>query len=149
MKTDQQNEMYEIVHSKEADKAFREALLGYDPLAFTDKGVVHSYVIDDSTIHHNPMGAINVTGYVNGDHRLDVLFTLYRRNGTGPLEEVGGSYAEKLYDLIGLNNQRYGVTSPLYPDDVAKEYAEQLKKLNQSDKEQTEGKSGRNGVGNE
>ena len=37
LKTDQQNEMYEIVHSKEADKAFREAFKNLDTFAFTDK----------------------------------------------------------------------------------------------------------------
>lgn len=66
-------EMKQIVHSAEADKAFRDSLKGYDPRAFTKLGVIHSYVIDDKSISHNPMGGIDVTIYVNGDHKLDVL----------------------------------------------------------------------------
>ena len=148
MQTSQHDDMYQIVHSKEADKAFREDL-NMDPLAFTDKGVIHSYVIDDASISHNPMGGINVVLYVNGDKELDESVTLDRYSADGPLEVGPSSSSVKLYDLIGLNNQRYGVTSPLYPDDIAKEYAEQLKKLNQSGNEQTEDKSERNGDGDE
>ena len=149
MQTDQQNEMYEIVHSKEADKAFRKDLLNMDPLAFTDKGVIQSYEIGDDTISHNPMGGINLALYINGDEDLYESVTLNRRNGEGPLEVGGSSTSIKLYDLVGLNNQRYGVTAPAYPDDAVKEYAEQLKKLNESGNEPTGGKSERNGDGDE
>lgn len=76
MQQSQQNDMRQIVHSKEADKAFSETLQGYDPLAFTDRDVIHSYTIDDGTIRHNPMGGIDVTVYVNGDRKLDVFFNL-------------------------------------------------------------------------
>jgi hypothetical protein len=100
-------EMKQIVHSAEADKAFRDSLKGYDPRAFTKLGVIHSYVIDDKSISHNPMGGIDVTIYVNGDHKLDVFCNLDRTNGEGPLEDGGGGHSSELDQLLTENAKRH------------------------------------------
>ena len=146
METSQQNDMHEIVHSKEADHAFRESFKNMDPLAFTDKGVIHSYVIDDKTIGHNPMGGINVALYVNGDEDLYKSATLNRYNGEGPLEVGGSSNAIKLVDLIEENNKKYGVNPSSLPSDVAMNYAEDIRNPDFPRDEQTHDGIGRNGV---
>ena len=53
-----QNEMFRIVHSDEVRELIEEDLKRKDPNALTDKGKIHSYKIDDSSIKHNPMGGI-------------------------------------------------------------------------------------------
>ena len=146
MKTDQQNEMYEIVHSKEADKVFREGCKNIDPLAFTDKGVIHSYVIDDKTIGHNPMGGINVAFYINGDKDLYASITLNRFNGDGPLEGGGGSYAAQLDDLIIANNKKYGVDPSSNPSHTARERTEDLTNHPQPTEEHAPNTADRSGV---
>ena len=55
---DFQNEMVEIVHSKEVEKLIEEELKATDPDALTPKGKIRSYAIDNKTIEHNPMGGI-------------------------------------------------------------------------------------------
>ena len=52
------NEMTRIVHSEEVKKLIVEELKAIDPNALTEKGKIHSYKIDDSSIKHNPMGGI-------------------------------------------------------------------------------------------
>ena len=141
-----QNNMYHIVHSEEAENVFREGCKNLDPLAFTDKGVIHSYVIDDASIRHNPMGGINVAFYINGDEDLYASITLNPRNGDGPLEGGGGSYWAKLDDLIIANNKTYGVNPSSDPDDVAMNYAENLQDPDSPREEHTRDEADRNGT---
>ena len=51
-----QQEMVRIVHSKEVKELIVHDLKLKDPNAFTSKGKIQSYEIDDKTIEHNPMG---------------------------------------------------------------------------------------------
>ena len=60
-----QNEMTRIVHSEEVRKLLEEDLKRKDPNALTDKGKIHSYKIDDSSIKHNPMGGIMFNIIIN------------------------------------------------------------------------------------
>ena len=60
-----QNEMFRIVHSEEVRELIEEDLKRKDPNALTDKGKIHSYKIDDSSIKHNPMGGIMFNIIIN------------------------------------------------------------------------------------
>ncbi|MCY7023609.1 MULTISPECIES: DUF1310 family protein [Streptococcus] len=60
-----QNEMFRIVHSEEVKKLIVEELKAIDPNALTEKGKIHSYKIDDSSIKHNPMGGIMFDVVIN------------------------------------------------------------------------------------
>ena len=51
-----QQEMVRIVHSKEVKELIVHDLKQKDLDAFTEKGRIQSYEIDDKTIEHNPMG---------------------------------------------------------------------------------------------
>ena len=51
-----QQEMVRIVHSNEVKELIVYDLKQEDPDAFTEKGKIQSYEIDDETIEHNPMG---------------------------------------------------------------------------------------------
>ena len=62
---DFQNEMVQIVHSKEVEKLIVHDLKLKDPNAFTEKGKIQSYEIDDKTIEHNPMGGIMFDVIIN------------------------------------------------------------------------------------
>ena len=53
-----QQEMVRIVHSKEVERLIVHDLKLKDPNAFTSKGKIQSYEIDDKTIEHNPMGGL-------------------------------------------------------------------------------------------
>lgn len=101
---DREQWMRSVVYSKEADKVFRGTLKKMDPKAFTSQGVIHSYVIDDQKIEHNPMGGIDVTAYVNNDQSLYVFFTLERNGGTGPLKDGGGGNSAKLEKMLNRLN---------------------------------------------
>ncbi|WEV67085.1 DUF1310 family protein [Bifidobacterium sp. ESL0769] len=104
--------MRHVVHSKEADTAFRETMRGEDPHAFTKEGVIHSYTIDDSKTQHDPMGGIMVTLYANGDPSLEVLVTIDKPlNEDGsrkPLIGQGGGSSAKLGNLVDENEKRLG-----------------------------------------
>lgn len=102
--------MRSVMHSAEGDYAIRSVLKGVDPHAFTDEGVIHSYVIDDGTLEHNPMGGIMATVYVNGDRSLDVGYTYDRPlkadGKRGSLEGQGGAIEQRLADLVNENEGR-------------------------------------------
>ncbi|MBB2955588.1 hypothetical protein FHX77_001012 [Bifidobacterium commune] len=102
--------MRNVMHSAEGDHAIRATLKNMDPHAFTDEGVIHSYVIDDGTLEHNPMGGIMVTVYVNGDRSLDINATYDRplntEGGRDPLVGGGVGGSAKLDDLVEENKKR-------------------------------------------
>ncbi|EAH1993605.1 DUF1310 family protein, partial [Listeria monocytogenes] len=53
-------EMMNVVYSDEAKQVFEKRLTNLDPNAFTEKGIIHSYKIEEGSIEHNPMGGIEV-----------------------------------------------------------------------------------------
>lgn len=73
---DFQNEMVQIVHSKEVEKIIEEELKELDPNALTPKGKIQSYEIDDETIERNPMGGIMFRIIINGDKEITENFGL-------------------------------------------------------------------------
>ena len=86
---DFQQEMVQIVHSKEVEKLIIHDLKLKDPNAFTEKGRIHSYAIDDKTIEHNPMGGIMFEVIINGDKKITGSMGLRKRSEDGPIRSVG------------------------------------------------------------
>ena len=86
---DFQNEMVQIVHSKEVKKLIEEELKASDPNALTPKGKIRSYEIDDKTIEHNPMGGIMFEVIINGNKEITGSMGLRKRSEDGPIRSVG------------------------------------------------------------
>ena len=101
---DFQNEMVRIVHSQEVKKLIVDDLKQEDPDAFTEKGKIQSYEIDDETIEHNPMGGIMFRIFLNSDEKLVVYYTLQKDSRTGKIEYSGGGYTQEVGRLIGEGN---------------------------------------------
>jgi len=97
---DFQNEMVQIVHSKEVEKLIEEELKELDPNALTPKGKIRSYEIDDETIEHNPMGGIMFRITVNGDKEITENFGLRKDSENAPIEQVGVSKSVEFQDLV-------------------------------------------------
>ena len=97
---DFQNEMVQIVHSKEVEKLIEEELKVTDPNALTPKGKIQSYEIDDETIEHNPMGGIMFRIIINGDKEITENFGLRKYSEDGPIEQVGVSRSVELRKLL-------------------------------------------------
>ncbi len=98
---DFQNEMVEIVHSKEVEKLIEEELKATDPDALTPKGKIRSYAIDNKTIEHNPMGGIMFKVIINGNKEITGSMGLRKRSEDGPIRSVGMSESKALRNLIG------------------------------------------------
>ncbi len=97
---DFQNEMVQIVHSKEVKKVIEEELKELDPNAFTPKGKIQSYEINDKTIEHNPMGGIMFRIIINGDKEITENFGLRKYSEDGPIEQVGVSTSVGFQNLV-------------------------------------------------
>ncbi|EAG9426984.1 DUF1310 family protein [Listeria monocytogenes] len=74
-------EMINVVYSDGAKKVFEVRLKAADADAFTEKGVIQSYEIDQKSIKENPMGGINVTLIINGNSELYIKYTMTNFNG--------------------------------------------------------------------
>ena len=96
-----QQEMVRIVHSKEVKELIVYDLKQKDPDAFTEKGKIQSYEIDDETIEHNPMGGIMFKVIINGDKEITGSMGLRKRSEDGPIRSVGMSESTELQNLIG------------------------------------------------
>lgn len=97
---DFQQEMVQIVHSKEVEKLIIHDLKLKDPNAFTEKGRIHSYAIDDKTIEHNPMGGIMFDVVINGDKEIIGSMGLWKTSEDGPIESVGMDASKGLQKLM-------------------------------------------------
>ena len=97
---DFQNEMVQIVHSKEVEKIIEEELKELDPNALTPKGKIQSYEIDDETIEHNPMGGIMFDVTINEDEDIIGSVGLWKTSSDGPIESVGMDASDGLQKLM-------------------------------------------------
>jgi hypothetical protein len=93
------DEMLEIVNSKEASKVYEETIKNNDPKAFTENGVIQSYKVDYDTIKHNPMGGIMLNLIINNDQDLYIHVTLEKEND-GSLGNSSGGTSSKLDDML-------------------------------------------------
>ena len=98
---DFQNEMVQIVHSKEVEKLIEEELRALDPNALTPKGKIRTYEINDKTIEHNPMGGIMFEVTINGNKEITGSMGLRKSSEDGPIRSVGMSESTELQNLIG------------------------------------------------
>lgn len=113
--------MHKIVHSKECKKVIEKDLRETDPHALTDKGIIKTYTIVDSSITHNRSGGIDFIVMINNDKTLTIDLLVDRQwiydDEYGPLkdtvDEVSGELREKL-------EARYG--KQIYDDDWAAKY---------------------------
>ena len=71
-----------------------------DPDAFTEKGKIQSYEIDDKTIEHNPMGGIMFEVIINGNKEITGSMGLRKYSEDGPNEQVGVSRSVELRKLL-------------------------------------------------
>ena len=95
-----QQEMVRIVHSKEVEKIAIENLKQKDPFAFTEKGKIQSFKIDDETIEHNPMGGIMFDVTINEDEDIIGSVGLWKTSSDGPIESVGMDASDGLQKLM-------------------------------------------------
>ena len=95
-----QQEMVRIVHSKEGEKIVIENLKQKDPFAFTEKGKIQSFKIDDETIEHNPMGGIMFDVTINEDEDIIGSVGLWKTSSDGPIESVGMDASDGLQKLM-------------------------------------------------
>ena len=95
-----QQEMVRIVHSKEVKELIVHDLKQKDPDAFTEKGRIQSYEIDDKTIEHNPMGGIMFRIIINGDKEITENFGLRKDSENAPIEQVGVSRSVEFQYLV-------------------------------------------------
>ena len=95
-----QEEMVRIVHSKEVKELIVHDLKQKDPDAFTEKGKIQSYEIDDETIEHNPMGGIMFEVIINGDKEITGSMGLWKHSKDGPVESVGMDSSVGLQELM-------------------------------------------------
>ena len=95
-----QQEMVRIVHSKEVEKIVIENLKQKDPFAFTEKGKIQSFKIDEETIEHNPMGGIMFDVTINEDEDIIGSVGLWKTSSDGPIESVGMDASDGLQKLM-------------------------------------------------
>ena len=95
-----QQEMVRIVHSKEVEKIVIENLKQKDPFAFTEKGKIQSFKIDDETIEHNSMGGIMFDVTINEDEDIIGSVGLWKTSSDGPIESVGMDASDGLQKLM-------------------------------------------------
>ena len=95
-----QQEVVRIVHSKEVKELIVHDLKQEDPDAFTEKGKIQSYEIDDETIEHNPMGGIMFEVIINGDRKITGSMGLWKSSEDGPIESVGMDRSVGLQELM-------------------------------------------------
>ena len=95
-----QQEMVRIVHSKEVEKIVIENLKQKDPFAFTEKGKIQSFKIEDETIEHNPMGGIMFDVTINEDENIIGSVGLWKTSSDGPIEFVGMDASDGLQKLM-------------------------------------------------
>ena len=93
-------EMIAIANSDEAKKVYEHFMKSKDPNAFTEKGKIQSYEIDDKTIEHNPMGGIMFDVIINGDKEITGSLGLWKTSKDGPIESVGMDASKGLQKLM-------------------------------------------------
>ncbi|HFI0587947.1 TPA: DUF1310 family protein [Streptococcus suis] len=94
------DQMVEIVKSEEVREMVEERLISYDAKALTEEGIIRSYSIDNVSIHHNPMGGINFSVYLNNDDNLYINYRIEKRKD-GIVKLAGGGKSSDLTKLLG------------------------------------------------
>ena len=89
----EKQEMIQIAESKKAKDVIENLLRQEDPNAFTDKGVIKSYKINENSLKYNPMGGLIIKVIINDDNNLTITTTL--------TEESDGKFEQNGYVISG------------------------------------------------
>ena len=89
----EKQEMIQIAESKKAKDVIENLLRQEDPNAFTDKGVIKSYKINENSLKYNPMGGLIIKVIINDDSNLTITTTL--------TEESDGKFEQNGYVISG------------------------------------------------
>jgi hypothetical protein len=100
------DEMLEIVNSKEAKVVYDRTIKNRDPEAFTSTGVIQSYKIDYESIEHNPMGGIMLDLIINNDKSLTIDVILEKDNNTQKLRNGAGGASAELSQLLENGSEK-------------------------------------------
>ncbi|MTR66867.1 DUF1310 family protein [Streptococcus parasanguinis] len=92
-KAAERREMIQIAESKKAKDVIENLLRQEDPNAFTDKGVIKSYKINENSLKYNPMGGLIIKVIINDDNNLTITTTL--------TEESDGKFEQNGYVISG------------------------------------------------
>ncbi|MGR3741541.1 DUF1310 family protein [Companilactobacillus sp. DQM5] len=97
-------EMVKVVKSDEGQKAINSFFKKIDKNAFTQNGKIKKITIQYDQIVHNPMGGIDVIGFVNDNEKFDFDIGLNKYNNK--LKADSGTYSSELDDFLteGQNN---------------------------------------------
>ncbi|MBM7642753.1 DUF1310 family protein [Streptococcus loxodontisalivarius] len=96
--TVEQQGIIKIVNSNDVKNIIEDNLKIYDKNALTKKGIIKTYMIDDTTIKRSPMGGILFDIYINNNHELLMHFTLEKDKGV--LKQSGGGYSKEFSKFI-------------------------------------------------
>ena len=86
-------EMIQIAESKKAKDVIENLWRQEDTNAFTDKGVIKSYKINENSLKYNPMGGLIIKVIINDDSNLTITTTL--------TEESDGKFEQNGYVISG------------------------------------------------
>jgi hypothetical protein len=100
------DEMLEIVNSKEAKVVYDRTIKNRDPEVFTSTGVIQSYKIDYESIEHNPMGGIMLDLIINNDKSLTIDVILEKDNNTQKLRNGAGGASAELSQLLENGSEK-------------------------------------------
>ena len=98
-KTTKKQEMIQIAESKNAKNVIENLLRQEDPAAFSEKGVIRSYKINDNLLKYNPMGGLTIEIIINNDKDLTITTTLTEESD-GKYEQNGYVISEKLSNKL-------------------------------------------------
>ena len=98
-------EMIQIAESKKAKDVIENLFRQEDPNAFTDKGVIKSYKINENSLKYNPMEGINIEIVINNDDKLIVDMVVIEKE-SGLYHVAASSTPTELDEL--LEGKNYG-----------------------------------------
>ena len=98
-KTTKKQEMIQIAESQNAKNVIENLLRQEDPSAFSEKGVIRSYKINDNLLKYNTMGGLTIEIIINNDKDLTITTTLTEESD-GKYEQNGYVISEKLSNKL-------------------------------------------------
>ncbi|MTB64665.1 DUF1310 family protein [Streptococcus sp. zg-86] len=78
----EKQKMIAIAHSKEARQLYEDYLKQEDPNAFTSRGFIESYEVNEDSMSYNPMGGLMIQLIINNNKDMTVSLNLID-NGDG------------------------------------------------------------------
>ena len=95
-----QEELIKIAKSDEAIAIYEKDMKWLDPKAFTEEGIIQSYVVDYDSIELNPMGGFSINLIINGVAECYVSIGLTWSTPEGGLRSYSWINSEALDQLL-------------------------------------------------